>query len=104
MGQEQDQTRYCSPTSGRGYWEAASARSNTCSRVRKRFSALGNLGSFIPAAGFRAIRPSRTASSKIRYRTRLMCQTKLADSLIEEIRAGTSAWLILLSGVVPSGG
>jgi hypothetical protein len=34
----------------------------------------------------------------------LMCQTKLADSLIEEIRAGTSAWLILLSGVVPSGG
>ena len=56
---------YCSPTSGNGCWAAASARSNACSRVKKRFSAFGR-GSFIPAAGLRAMRPSRTAPSETR--------------------------------------
>jgi hypothetical protein len=36
--------------------------------------------------------------------TRWTCRTELADSLIDEIQAATSAWVILFSGMVPQRG
>jgi hypothetical protein len=60
--------------------------------------------SFTPAAGLRAMRLSRTASSMITQSTRWTCRTELADSLIDEIQAATSAWVILFSGMVPQRG